>query len=105
MEVRRAQEADWRELRELRLRALAEAPDAFASTLEREAAFPDDVWRQRAQGRPASANFIVRQDGAAVGMRGSASGRPVGASRCPPNPAVAELLLRLPLDSPATMQE
>jgi RimJ/RimL family protein N-acetyltransferase len=68
VEVHRAQEADWQALRELRLGALAEAPDAFASTLEREAAFPDDVWRQRAKGGPASANFIVGQDGAAVGM-------------------------------------
>jgi hypothetical protein len=42
------QSADWKELREVRLRALADAPGAFASTLEREAAYPDDVWRQRA---------------------------------------------------------
>ena len=68
MEVRQMQSADWKELREVRLRALADAPGAFASTLEREAAYPDDVWRQRAQGGPASTNFIVRQDGAGVGM-------------------------------------
>ena len=68
MEVRRVDAAEWEELREVRLRALADAPDAFASTLEREAAFPEDVWRQRAQGGPASANFIVREDGVAVGM-------------------------------------
>ena len=48
--VERVRAAEWRELRELRLRALADAPEAFASTLAREAAFPDDVWRQRAQG-------------------------------------------------------
>ena len=52
MEVRQMQSADWKELREVRLRALADAPGAFASTLEREAAYPDDVWRQRAQGDP-----------------------------------------------------
>ena len=39
--------ADWRECRALRLRALEDAPDAFASTLERELAFPDRVWRRR----------------------------------------------------------
>ena len=67
MDVRRVDAAEWKELREVRLRALADAPDAFASTLEREAAFPDDVWRRRAQGGPASANFIVREDGVGVG--------------------------------------
>jgi GNAT superfamily N-acetyltransferase len=68
VEVQRVDAAGWEELREVRLRALADAPDAFASTLEREAAFPEDVWRQRAQGGPASANFIVREDGVGVGM-------------------------------------
>jgi hypothetical protein len=47
MEARQAQAADWQALRQLRLRALADAPDAFASTLEAELAFPDEVWRQR----------------------------------------------------------
>jgi hypothetical protein len=40
MEVRQARAADWESLRELRLRALADAPDAFASTLETERSFP-----------------------------------------------------------------
>jgi RimJ/RimL family protein N-acetyltransferase len=168
VEVRQVDAADWQELREVRLRALADAPDAFASTLEREAAFPDDVWRQRAQGGPGSANFIVRQDGVGVGMaavvaeptpgrmqlvgmwvdprlrrRGVAQAligqvvgwshahhareliawvaetntaarllyarvgfRPAGGRQpLPSNPAVDELLLRLPLDSPATVHE
>lgn len=53
MEVRQAQAADWEALRQLRLRALADAPDAFASTLEVEMAFPDEVGRQ-GRGRKAS---------------------------------------------------
>jgi GNAT superfamily N-acetyltransferase len=68
MQVREARAADWEALRELRLRALADAPDAFASTLQEEAAFPEQVWRQRAEGGPASANFIAYEDGPGIGM-------------------------------------
>jgi ribosomal protein S18 acetylase RimI-like enzyme len=68
MEARQAQAADWQALRQLRLRALADAPDAFASTLEEEVAFPEEVWRQRAEGGPASANFIAREGGVDVGL-------------------------------------
>ena len=39
---------DWRALRDIRLDALREAPYAFASTYEREAAFPEQTWQQRA---------------------------------------------------------
>jgi ribosomal protein S18 acetylase RimI-like enzyme len=68
METRQVQAADWAALRQLRLRALADAPDAFASTLEAEVAFPDEVWRQRAEGGPASANFIAGKGGVDVGL-------------------------------------
>jgi ribosomal protein S18 acetylase RimI-like enzyme len=68
MKTRQAGATDWETLRQLRLRALADAPDAFASTLEKEAAFPDEVWRQRAKGGPASANFIARESGVDVGL-------------------------------------
>jgi ribosomal protein S18 acetylase RimI-like enzyme len=68
MEPRQARAVDWKALRQLRLRALADAPDAFASTLEAEVAFPDEVWRQRAEGGPASANFIAREGGVDVGL-------------------------------------
>jgi GNAT superfamily N-acetyltransferase len=68
VEVRRVHAADWKQLREVRLRALADAPDSFASTLEREAAFSEDVWRQRAEGGPGSVTFIAGADGVAVGM-------------------------------------
>jgi GNAT superfamily N-acetyltransferase len=68
MEVRQADAGDWEELRKLRLRALADAPYAFSSTLEQEAAFPEEVWRQWAEGGPASADFIAREGCANIGM-------------------------------------
>ncbi len=37
----------WRRWREVRLRALAESPEAFASTYEENVRFPEETWRQR----------------------------------------------------------
>jgi ribosomal protein S18 acetylase RimI-like enzyme len=41
---------EWRTWREIRLRSLAESPDAFGSTLAREQRFTEDDWRQRVGG-------------------------------------------------------
>jgi GNAT superfamily N-acetyltransferase len=46
-EVRRLHPGDWAAVREIRLIALAQAPDAFASTLKREQAFDEGEWRRR----------------------------------------------------------
>jgi GNAT superfamily N-acetyltransferase len=46
--VRATTMADWQALREIRLQALRDAPDAFASTYAREAALGEDEWRRRA---------------------------------------------------------
>jgi GNAT superfamily N-acetyltransferase len=45
--VRKAMPEDWRALRDIRLAALRDAPDAFASTHDREAAFGEADWRGR----------------------------------------------------------
>jgi GNAT superfamily N-acetyltransferase len=50
VDVRLLAESDWEALRETRLAALAEAPYAFGSTLERELTHPDERWRERAGG-------------------------------------------------------
>ncbi|MFH5821504.1 GNAT family N-acetyltransferase [Georgenia sp. AZ-5] len=63
--VSRAGAAEWRTVREVRLRALAADPAAFGSTLAREQAFGDDVWRGRAG---AGRTFLARRGGAVVGI-------------------------------------
>ncbi|GAA3714348.1 hypothetical protein GCM10022204_36800 [Microlunatus aurantiacus] len=63
--VRRAVAEDWSVSRAIRLQALAEAPLAFASTLERETAFDPDQWRERIAG---AAQFLAEtDDGEVVG--------------------------------------
>jgi ribosomal protein S18 acetylase RimI-like enzyme len=47
IEVRSAGSDDWAVVREIRLRALADSPSAFASTLAREEAFGEADWRRR----------------------------------------------------------
>ena len=59
---------DWQLLRTIRLRALAEAPDAFASTEERERAFTEQMWRDRAGG--AGPTVLVSDEDEPVAMGG-----------------------------------
>jgi ribosomal protein S18 acetylase RimI-like enzyme len=47
MEFRRASADDWAAACDIRLRALEQDPTAFCSTLERESAFDEGVWRDR----------------------------------------------------------
>jgi GNAT superfamily N-acetyltransferase len=46
--IRRVRAEEWERLRSLRLRALADAPMAFGSTLAEEQARPDHEWHARA---------------------------------------------------------
>jgi GNAT superfamily N-acetyltransferase len=59
--------ADWKIVRDLRLRALADAPEAFGSSYEREVAFPDEVWVDRAAA-VANATLVCEIDGGGCGM-------------------------------------
>ena len=65
--LRRLGPEDWAVLRDVRLRALADSPDAFGSTVEREQVFDEKEWRRRTV-RPV---WVVDVEGRAVAMAGT----------------------------------
>ena len=67
LDVTRVRPELWQRLREIRLAALADVPEMFGSTLERELAFAADEWRRRAA-RPAT--FLAARGGVDVGLAG-----------------------------------
>ncbi len=62
---------DWRVIRAVRLRSLEQAPRAFTSTFEREAAFDETTWRDRAT---TCRWFVATDAGATVGVAGGVAG-------------------------------
>jgi GNAT superfamily N-acetyltransferase len=65
LDVQRAGPAQWQAVKTTRLRALADSPRAFASTLAHEASFEDNEWRQRV----ANGNwFLAWSAGSPVGI-------------------------------------
>jgi GNAT superfamily N-acetyltransferase len=61
---------DWTLLREVRLRALADAPDAFGSTLDLARQHSDDEWRARARGSDRGSTLLALAGARPVGMGG-----------------------------------
>jgi hypothetical protein len=47
MAIRVVQEEEWERARELRLRAVADAPEAFARSLKEEERLSESDWRER----------------------------------------------------------
>jgi GNAT superfamily N-acetyltransferase len=81
--VRKLDVNDWKTLREIRLRALLDAPEAFHRTYEEEAALEEDRWR----GRLASTehvSLLAELDGRPVGLVG---GGPAGEDERDPEAA------------------
>lgn len=64
IEVRTARPGEWRHVRDLRLRALADSPDAFGSTFERERAHAKREWLRWISGWERAVNrLLVAIDG------------------------------------------
>jgi GNAT superfamily N-acetyltransferase len=80
--VRAIAVSEWCVMRDVRLAALQDAPDAFGSSYEREIAFTQDDWLSRIS---RGANFL-----AYTGGQGSAPAGIVGAFE--PRPCAAELV-------------
>lgn len=71
IEIRTIEEREWQLMRALRLRALGEDPEAFASTLPEEDAFDDAIWIARAKSNAegvATTGVIASVDGVAAGL-------------------------------------
>ena len=69
--VRRIRRDEPEALRDVRLRALADSPSAFGSTLAREEAYGDDLWEERARACAAgdgAATFLAVDGDQRVGM-------------------------------------
>jgi len=73
VQIRRILAHEGMRLREIRLRALAEAPTAFGSTLAETEQRPDAVWSKRASGAAAGnidALFVAEDGGRWLGLAG-----------------------------------
>ena len=74
IEVRRIRPDEWAELKDVRCRALADAPGAFLTTLAEAEALPDEQWQavtpERATSDVNAAFVAVAADAAFVGLVG-----------------------------------
>ncbi|HEX6748857.1 MAG TPA: GNAT family N-acetyltransferase [Longimicrobium sp.] len=69
--IRRLRADEWRAYRDLRLRALGDSPDAFASVLETQRVRPDSDWQDRlaaGAASPAQLPLVAEEGDALVGL-------------------------------------
>jgi GNAT superfamily N-acetyltransferase len=78
LEIRRVGPAEWKLYRELRLAALRDSPDAFASTLARERGFTRWTWKSRLR---FAVTVIAYLDGRPVGTATLIGDRRVASGR------------------------
>jgi GNAT superfamily N-acetyltransferase len=86
VEIRQIRADEGFRLREIRLRALAEAPMAFGSTLAREQLFPEPIWHERATAGAAGsdrATFVAEEAGRWVGLATGVAHHPEGPDHSP----------------------
>jgi hypothetical protein len=74
-EIRQIRPNEWELLKQVRLTALTDSPDAFSATLEQAQQIPESTWQQRAQsgadGRESFCTLAIHDDkpvGIAVGL-------------------------------------
>lgn len=87
IEIRRIRPEEADVLKQLRIAALTDRPDAFGSTLEREVGFGDDLWNERAANASSGSLrslFLAWREDEAVGI--------VGGMRESPDDGVIELV-------------
>jgi hypothetical protein len=65
VQICRMEPEEWATVRRVRLAALADAPEAFASTLDRELRLDEATWRERVAASPW---FLAWRDGKPVGL-------------------------------------
>lgn len=64
MEIDRISPDNWEVVRDIRLQALLDAPDAYGSTYAHESTFDETRWRERCS----SPHFVAIHDGEPVGL-------------------------------------
>jgi len=70
IDIQQTTEADWLDLKKIRIESLMESPKAFGLTYEAVSAYTDNQWRERAGNRTPPVYFIARDDEDPVGLIG-----------------------------------
>lgn len=70
IDIQQTTEADWLDLKTIRLQSLTESPKAFGLTYEAVSAYTDSQWRERAGNRTPPVYFVARDEEGPVGLIG-----------------------------------